>query len=232
MTKFLWTIYPSDINPFALRGGVRLQKEPWQCSSAVEQRTHKPLVGGSNPPPATGSPAPYRGSVSCAPENPPIQDIRNDGLRQRDPSKWFIIRNRVGIKFLERFAFCDFLPFVKAFTLSLTTSIAVTCSCALWIGGISWAAVAFFGMSAIAGWILAAALALLALAAVGVIVYEVRNAIDLPDDVDLDAPVRSGLGPVYRGASTASDSGWTSAVEGAPVMARTSVEPISGILRS
>ena len=26
-----------------------------QCSSAVEQRTHKPLVGGSNPPPATSS---------------------------------------------------------------------------------------------------------------------------------------------------------------------------------
>jgi hypothetical protein len=25
----------------------------WQSSSAVEQRTHKPLVGGSNPPFAT-----------------------------------------------------------------------------------------------------------------------------------------------------------------------------------
>ncbi len=29
----------------------------WQSSSVVEQRTHKPLVGGSNPPSATRSPA-------------------------------------------------------------------------------------------------------------------------------------------------------------------------------
>ncbi len=29
------------------------KQEIWQCSSVVEQRTHKPLVGGSNPPPAT-----------------------------------------------------------------------------------------------------------------------------------------------------------------------------------
>ncbi len=33
------------------------KQEIWQCSSVVEQRTHKPLVGGSNPPPATISPS-------------------------------------------------------------------------------------------------------------------------------------------------------------------------------
>jgi hypothetical protein len=62
----------------------------------------------------------------------------------------------------------------------------VISSCFLWIGGISWLVVALFGLSAVTGWVVAGALAAVALAAIGILSYEVRHAIDLPDDVDLE----------------------------------------------
>ncbi len=59
-------------------------------------------------------------------------------------------------------------------------------SCLLWIGGISWIAVALLGFSTVAGWMIAGTLGTLAIAAIGVLIYEVRHAIDLPDEVDLE----------------------------------------------
>lgn len=75
---------------------------------------------------------------------------------------------------------------MRAFTISLTTCLAVIFSCLLWIGGISWAVVALLGLSAVAGWVIAGTLGALAVAAIGILLYEMRHAIDLPDDVDLE----------------------------------------------
>jgi hypothetical protein len=52
LRNFRWTIPSVDINQLPL-GEAFASRLYRQCSSAVEQRTHKPLVGGSNPPPAT-----------------------------------------------------------------------------------------------------------------------------------------------------------------------------------
>jgi hypothetical protein len=131
-------------------------------------------------------------------------------------------------KKLEHFALCGFLFLVKVFPLSLMTSFAVTCSCVLWIGGISWAVVALFGLSAVTGWTIAGALGVLALVAVAVLSYEVRNAIDIPDDVDLE-PVRwSGPRAGFGGKATRVEAmGWPTAADANPVMARTVEAPVS-----
>lgn len=75
---------------------------------------------------------------------------------------------------------------MRAFSISLTTCLAVIFSCLLWIGGISWIVVAVLGLSATAGWVIAGTLGAIAVAAIGILLYEVRHAIDLPDDVDLE----------------------------------------------
>jgi hypothetical protein len=75
---------------------------------------------------------------------------------------------------------------VRAFSISLTTCLAVIFSCLLWIGGISWVVVAVLGLSSAAGWVIAGTLGGLAIVAIGILVHEVRHAIDLPDDVDLE----------------------------------------------
>ena len=59
-------------------------------------------------------------------------------------------------------------------------------SCFVWIGGISWIAVTFLNLSATAGWVIAGTLGALCITAIGLLLYEVRHAIDLPDDVDLE----------------------------------------------
>lgn len=46
--------------------------------------------------------------------------------------------------------------------------------------------VELFGFSAMAGWLVAATLGALAVAAIAILAYEVRHAIDLPDDLDLE----------------------------------------------
>ena|SRR5438094_6502929 len=51
---------------------------PWRSSSVVEQGTHKPLVGGSNPPSATTSPATAVRPLLKAPDSHP------DGHRRPD----------------------------------------------------------------------------------------------------------------------------------------------------
>jgi hypothetical protein len=71
----------------------------------------------------------------------------------------------------------------------------VISSCFLWIGGISWVVVALFGLSATTGWAIAGVLAAVALAAIGILTYEVRHAIDLPDDVDLELMEAGALDP-------------------------------------
>jgi hypothetical protein len=93
---------------------------------------------------------------------------------------------------------------VKVFSVSLTMSLAVLLSCLLWIGGISWVVVASLGLPASAGWLIASTLGTLAVAAIGLLIYEVRHAIDLPDDVDLDLfdPNRRDSFSKYRPTSS------------------------------
>jgi hypothetical protein len=144
-------------------------------------------------------------------------------------SRPLILRIRVVTKKLEHFASCGFLPFVKSFSLSLVTSCAVACSCVLWIGGISWAAVGLFGLSVLTGWLIAGVLGVLALIAVGVLSYEVRNAIDLPDDLDLETGARLGARPVFTGHAVRHEAmGWPTPVDSNPVMARTAEAPVPG----
>jgi hypothetical protein len=64
------------------------------------------------------------------------------------------------------------------------TWISVLISCFLWIGGVSWLVVHFLGLSLEAGWAVVGFLVALAVAAAFVISYEVRHAIDLPEDDD------------------------------------------------
>lgn len=108
------------------------------------------------------------------------------------------------------------------------TSCAVACSCVLWISGISWAAVAIFGLSAPTGWVIAALLGALALTAVGVISFEVRNAIDIPDDVDLESAKWVGARSNFGGKSLRGEvMGWPAPVDSNPVMARTVETPVT-----
>ncbi|MGL4400522.1 MAG: hypothetical protein ACRCXD_11685 [Luteolibacter sp.] len=109
------------------------------------------------------------------------------------------------------------------------TSFAVTCSCVLWISGISWAIVALFGLSLMTGWTIAAGLGILALVAVGVLSYEVRNAIDIPDDVDLEPVKWSGPRASFGSKATRVEAtGWPTAADANPVMARTAEAPVPG----
>ena len=48
---FYWTEPSMGDNPAPAGKGIPINS--WQRSSGVEQRTHKPFVGGSNPPAAT-----------------------------------------------------------------------------------------------------------------------------------------------------------------------------------
>lgn len=72
------------------------------------------------------------------------------------------------------------------FSVPLTTCLAVASSCLLWISGISWIVVALFGLSATVGWVIAGTLGVLAAATIGIMLHEVRHAIDLPDDLDTE----------------------------------------------
>ena len=54
-SNFGWTIPVPGANQPGPRLEETLRRHTWQSSSVVEQRTHKPLVGGSNPPSATSS---------------------------------------------------------------------------------------------------------------------------------------------------------------------------------
>jgi hypothetical protein len=65
-----------------------------------------------------------------------------------------------------------------------------------WVGGITLAVVQFLALSNETGWAIAGGLGLSTLAAVTFILFELRNAMELPDDVDpvdyLNRPVPSG----------------------------------------
>lgn len=88
--------------------------------------------------------------------------------------------------------------------MSLMTWISVLISCFLWIGGVSWLAMHFLGLSPEAGWTLVGILVVLAAAAAFVISYEVRHAIDLPEDDDLERVTHRPLsGPRISFASIA-----------------------------
>jgi hypothetical protein len=63
---------------------------------------------------------------------------------------------------------------------------AVFMSCLIWIGGISWVLVGLLGLSSTGAWILAGSHSLLTLVGVMILRHEVLNAIELPDDVDLE----------------------------------------------
>jgi hypothetical protein len=70
--------------------------------------------------------------------------------------------------------------------MSLMTWFSVVISCFLWIGGVSWLVVHFLGLSPEVGWVVAGILVAFTVAAAFVISYEVRHAIDLPEDDDFE----------------------------------------------
>ncbi|MEO7098870.1 MAG: hypothetical protein ABI162_05880 [Luteolibacter sp.] len=75
----------------------------------------------------------------------------------------------------------------------IPASIVVAISCFAWIGGITYLLVHFLELSNHMGWMIAASLALSTLLAWGFILYELRNAMELPDDLD---PHRVDMFPV------------------------------------
>jgi hypothetical protein len=93
---------------------------------------------------------------------------------------------------------------MRLFSMSLLTGLSVLISCFLWIGGASWLLVKIFGLSADTGWTVAGILSALAMAAVGVFAYEVRHAIELPDDFDVKSVGNlSGVNPRLKFRSVA-----------------------------
>ena len=88
--------------------------------------------------------------------------------------------------------------------MSLVTWFSVLISCFLWIGGVSWLVTHFLGLSPEAGWAVGGILVILAVAAAFVISHEVRHAIDLPEDDDLERVMhRPVIGPRISFASVA-----------------------------
>ncbi len=66
----------------------------------------------------------------------------------------------------------------------MTACVVVIVSCLAWIGAISLALVHAFGLSSLAGWIIAGSLGFSAVAAATAILFEMRHAIDLENYVD------------------------------------------------
>jgi hypothetical protein len=85
---------------------------------------------------------------------------------------------------------------MKFFPPSLLTWLAVLLSCIAWIAGISWFFIQLLDLSSTAGWMIVGALGILSVAAVLILRHEVLNAIELPDEVDLDH-VAPGVGFSY-----------------------------------
>lgn len=69
----------------------------------------------------------------------------------------------------------------------LTACVVVIATSFAWIGGITLALVHILELADSTGWLIAGSLGLLTAAAVGIIQFEVRHAIVLPDFVDTDA---------------------------------------------
>jgi hypothetical protein len=74
--------------------------------------------------------------------------------------------------------------------MSLMTWFSVLISCFFWIGGVSWLVVYFLGLSPEAGWAVVGLLTAFAVGAAFVVSYEVRHAIDLSEDDDLEEGMR------------------------------------------
>lgn len=70
--------------------------------------------------------------------------------------------------------------------MSLMTWLSVIISCILWIGGISWLIVHAFGLSTETGWLIMGGLGLVTALVVYLLAYEVKNAIELPEDLEMD----------------------------------------------
>ena len=85
---------------------------------------------------------------------------------------------------------------MKFFPLSLLTCLAVLISCVAWIGGISWFLIHLLDLSITTGWIIVGVLSLLSVVATLILRHELLNAIELPDEVDLDH-VAPGVGLSY-----------------------------------
>jgi hypothetical protein len=85
---------------------------------------------------------------------------------------------------------------MKFFPTSLLTCLAVLISCVAWIGGISWFFIHLLDLPSTTGWIIVGVLSLLSAAAVLILRHEVLNAIELPDELDLDG-VAPGVAHSY-----------------------------------
>lgn len=89
---------------------------------------------------------------------------------------------------LEHFRNPDCLMHMKLISMSLLIGISVIISFSLWVGGASWLLVQVFSLSPEAGWMIAGILSASSMLAVALFAYEVRHAIELPDDFEYPSP--------------------------------------------
>lgn len=74
----------------------------------------------------------------------------------------------------------------------ITACGAFLISCLIWSGLIALTITMLFGLSLASGWKLFACFMFFGCVAMAVLIYEIRNAIELPPDFDIDPPGRMG----------------------------------------
>ncbi|MEO5716465.1 MAG: hypothetical protein ABIT37_23510 [Luteolibacter sp.] len=96
---------------------------------------------------------------------------------------------------------------MKISSPSLAASAVVAVSCLAWTGAITLALMSLMELSTETGWQIAAFFGCSSIAAVSFILYELRNAMEMPNDVDpvdyLDRPSPSGWTPPAASSQTA-----------------------------
>jgi hypothetical protein len=83
---------------------------------------------------------------------------------------------------------------MRLISTSLLTGISVLISFFLWISGASWLLVKIFSLSPDAGWMIAGILSAFSMIGVGLFAYEVRHAIELPEDFEYASPQSRPIG--------------------------------------
>jgi hypothetical protein len=96
---------------------------------------------------------------------------------------------------------------MKLSSPSLAASAVVAVSCVAWTGAITFTLVNIMELSNETGWQIAAFFGFSSIAAVSFIIFELRNAMEMPEDVDpvdyLDLPVPSNWTPPAAPPQTA-----------------------------
>lgn len=75
---------------------------------------------------------------------------------------------------------------MKFLPTSLLTCLVLLIACIAWVIGISWFLIELLNLSSTDGWITVGALSILFVAAMLIVRHEELNAIELPDDGDVD----------------------------------------------